>query len=591
MNLLEATKAASTRFRRTAAVTFTLRGLTRRHLLSEAAACTLGREKGCSIQIPHADVAPLHARLERNAQGRWIVFSGSGCPKAVVNGIPVEFALLADGDELRLGPVAMRFEERLLLAPGTNEGPSKIYWDRSFGRSLLGSIKKSHWLALSLCIHLAILMVLSNVQVERGEKAPTAGIALGAFPEQTDPFELEKEIPDPEPNPEMEPPEPVLQSEAAFYPWDAEPDRLDLFGPSSDAALSPGGGSKDERRISLSTLRGDVAEPSDWQLFKRTLQRKGLDVAILFDSTGSMSDFLTEVKATIREMILVLQEIVPDCSLRLVTYKGDVRSSEYVVRATPMVSDPYELLNFMQSTVISGGSAEGYAAITEALKEAEHSLWRKHTEKVIVIIGDAPPFPWNERICLQIAQGFRGKVATIYKQSMGTTLALEPQTIGIFQKIAAAGRGPFLLYDQGEGPVVRRIVSAILGVEWQSQIEDAFTRRQSDKWRRVVARRLETGDLAWLFREFRKPETRPEVVDGLISQGGPRVALEMWRCLQGAPPPWIMHRVLYVLRAIAGVEWEYLPEQRDALTPGQMSYIAEAIKLAYGAHSEEANGR
>jgi hypothetical protein len=574
--------------RRAATLTYTLHGLKRRFFLDENKPVFLGRSMECDIFIPQPGVAPIQCRFERSAQGELLIFSESDTLPTLVNGYPAQFAMLSPGDTIRIGPVIVEVGDRIVFAtPGTLPDPA-IFSEQEFGRAMIQSLKRSHWFALSLAIHLAVLFLYANLQEPATASGKTVGIMQDWAGEPApdvefdeDDFETSKMDDDFPPEPDLDDP---LLNEHLDGDQDSAEDLLGYFEgmPGSTA----GGRSGGEGLLSLSSLRSAPAGDKGWNRFTSRLRHKGIDVAILFDSTGSMSGFIREVKSTIREMIHVLTDIVPNCSICLMTYKGDSRSSDYVINSTPLVQDPFELLNFMQSVVISGGSAEGFAAIGTALEATRDGLyWREGTEKVIVIIGDAPPFPWKKGICLDAARRFKGKVASIYKQSSGVTLAMEPETKSFFRKLSSTGGGPFLLYDEGEGDVVRRIVSAVLGTEWEEQIEEAFERKQTGRWRKVVERKILDGNFEWLIAQFKKRRVRPEVVDALVTMGGPAVVHELWKCLltEGERiDSWLLHRVLYVLQPLVDLQIDYTWANRNQLTPSQMLYIAEAIKHTYG---------
>jgi hypothetical protein len=251
---------------------------------------------------------------------------------------------------------------------------------------------------------------------------------------------------------------------------------------------------------------------------------------------------------------------------------------------TPLVPDPYELLNFMASVQVSGGSLGGFAAIKDALEAACNELsWRKRTEKVIVLIGDAPPFPEEEKSCFKIARGFKGKISAIYKPSTGTS-TLEPVTTAFFQKLATGGEEDLYLKHEKHGDMVRRIMQGILGSRWKDNIDRLFDQKETDRWSNLLQRKMAEEGFAWFFRHFRKWQVRPELVDALTAMGGESVAREMWRIVNDdSIPPWLFQRALYVLRHLTNVSSDYMNSSRDRLSPGQRVALAEMLKRLYGA--------
>jgi pSer/pThr/pTyr-binding forkhead associated (FHA) protein len=76
----------------------------------------LGKSGRCKVRVGGPGVLNFHSSLLRTTDGAWIIDLGGGTQ---VNGAPVRFARLEQGDELRIGDLSMRvrFEEsRSLLA-------------------------------------------------------------------------------------------------------------------------------------------------------------------------------------------------------------------------------------------------------------------------------------------------------------------------------------------------------------------------------------------------------------------------------------------------------------------------------------------
>ncbi|MBN2450293.1 MAG: FHA domain-containing protein, partial [Lentisphaeria bacterium] len=69
----------------------------------------LGRGRDCDITLEHPGVSREHVRLEQGADGRWRVADAGSSNGTFVNGERVEAAVLADGDLLRIGSVALCF--------------------------------------------------------------------------------------------------------------------------------------------------------------------------------------------------------------------------------------------------------------------------------------------------------------------------------------------------------------------------------------------------------------------------------------------------------------------------------------------------
>jgi len=594
MNLKASDSGGSGRslVKRTYMLTCSFRGLHRRYFLNKDKPIILGRSRKCDIRVAHPDIAEIQCRMELNEQGEPILFSESAARPTLVNGYPVQFKNLSPKDVIRIGSMEFRVTGKLSF--GGDGGPLDpvISYENEFKQAMSQLVKRCHWLGIAIAFHLLLLILLSNIEMRKVDKTRTQGFFQDVFAEDLDGPNLddtESPLSKDLSLDELKAPEPVLPDPLHDNSEEAISEENQFDDSVIDklhAAVGPGGVSSSEKDIGSIIFGGGSGKGASsraWRKHVEGLREGGVDIAILFDSTGSMEGFILEVKATIKEMIHVLKNIVPNVRISLITYKGESYSSAFVAAHTPLVHDPYELLNFMHSVCISGGSAEGYAAINTAMEVACKDLaWQARAEKVVVIIGDAPPFPKERKACLEKAREFKGKVAVIYKASGQVTRLLEPETVVALNKIANAGRGPFLRYD-GTGDVVRRIVKAILGTRWESNINQAFEEKGTDRWKKIVDRKKAKGHFDWFIEQFSKRTVRPELVEAVIEMGGERVAREMWGLIQpGRESPGVLQRALYVLKALAGVNIDYMKSDRHSLTKGELQYIAEVLKIRYG---------
>lgn len=591
LNDLEKEKLSEDKAGRGYTISYIYHGLRRRHTITTLQPLTLGRQADCDICLPHPGIAPIQCRFERTSQGELLVFSESDNTQTCVNGFPVEFQALKPGDSIRVGSIVLKVGVKRIMDSVKPEGIPLIRQESEFEELFMDALKRSPWLAVSLFLHLALILLLFNIEQKSGLKDATVGFIQGHLDDPSDEVKLDHSSDlDNSGLDEMTPPEPIREEPELEEKTDSpanSPFENPADNPDSEYALGMSGPSHLGRDLSRIRIRRGGGTGggggTEWNMRVGTLRDSGLDIAILFDSTGSMEGFIREVKATIKGMVHVLQDIVPNVAVGLITYKGDPLSSTYVVAGTPLVRDPYELLNFMDTVDISGGSAEGYAAIMTALKTACDGLtWREGSEKVIVIIGDAPPFPEEVREGLEMIRRFEGKVALIYKPSSGVTRRMEPQTTDIFQKMATAGQGPFLRHEGGED-VVRLIVTAILGTRWRNEVTAAFDEERTDRWIRLLRRKERSGDFEWFIRQFKRPKVKPELVDALIEMGSEDVAREMWRCLQSENHgSWLLQRTLFVLQSMTDMHIGYINSKEDRFDRARMTYIAEALKHFYG---------
>ena len=297
-----------------------------------------------------------------------------------------------------------------------------------------------------------------------------------------------------------------------------------------------------------------------------------------------MSRPIREVKATIGEMIRVLHRIVPNLQISLITYKGDMDASRYVIAGTPLVGDPFELLNFIHSVDISGGSSHGYAAIYSALLTAVNDLgWRDEVQKVIILIGDAPPFPEEDNDGNSLIREFDGSFSSIFVDSGGNPKrGMNAQAIRIFKQYAKTGGGEFIRNDMAED-VVRQIVTAAVGARYAGNVNAVFDSEETPRWQAVLDRKVKEGDVDWLMEKFLEQKTRPEVVQALVDVGTQDVVGRVWTVIRhGTDSPWLLHRCIYVLRCTTGLYLDYIDSSRSRLSMRELNKIRSVLTFKYG---------
>jgi hypothetical protein len=73
------------------------------------------------------------------------------------------------------------------------------------------------------------------------------------------------------------------------------------------------------------------------------LRRKGLDVVLVIDGTGSMNLIIGDVKARMTDLIRAIHRLVPIARVGIVVYGGDKET----LQTQPLTLEPRQLLNFL----------------------------------------------------------------------------------------------------------------------------------------------------------------------------------------------------------------------------------------------------
>ena len=126
---------------------------------------------------------------------------------------------------------------------------------------------------------------------------------------------------------------------------------------------------------------------SGWRGFIGDLRRKGLDVVLVLDGTGSMSLIIDDVKAKMTGLIASIHNLVPTARVGIVVYGGHGEP----IDMQPLTLSPAKLTAFLGGVAAKGGDEweeDTAGAIRTAVVKMD---WRPYAKKVIVLVGDSPP--------------------------------------------------------------------------------------------------------------------------------------------------------------------------------------------------------
>ena len=197
---------------------------------------------------------------------------------------------------------------------------------------------------------------------------------------------------------------------------------------------------------------------SDFGKRIREALKHGIDIVIVFDSTGSMGVEIDAVKEQISVIGSALIGKLPKAQIALVTYRD--RGDDYLVKGTPLTDSLSQLETFLGSVTADGGGNHPEAVsagLQWALTKCE---FRRESSKFVLIFGDAPPHRDGIRRCVSMAREFRhspwhGRISTITCGAAATAVTsatrrrgFRPTGIPSFIQIARAGGGEsYLLKD------------------------------------------------------------------------------------------------------------------------------------------------
>ncbi|KAH3864180.1 uncharacterized protein LOC127870262 [Dreissena polymorpha] len=122
------------------------------------------------------------------------------------------------------------------------------------------------------------------------------------------------------------------------------------------------------------------------------LPNGNMEIVFSFDTTGSMSSYLAEVRGRVSDMVQRLQADIPGIKVSLFAH-GDYcdAHTSYVTKFVDLTNDLPKLVDFAQTVGSTGGgdSDECYELV---LHEVRTKLsWTPGTQRALVMIGDCNP--------------------------------------------------------------------------------------------------------------------------------------------------------------------------------------------------------
>lgn len=178
-----------------------------------------------------------------------------------------------------------------------------------------------------------------------------------------------------------------------------------------------------EFAIVVETAEGTTAtqretiENSEWVITVdqtgRALPRQ-LDLALVIDTTGSMSDELEYLKVEIDSIAARIKRLFPDVDQRytLILYRDN--GDEYVTRTFDFTGSISEFRTQLSQQRAAGGG-DYPEAMQEALKQSTQLSWREgSTARVAFLVGDAPPHAEHIDQTLDAVMALRQKEITLF---------------------------------------------------------------------------------------------------------------------------------------------------------------------------------
>jgi hypothetical protein len=223
------------------------------------------------------------------------------------------------------------------------------------------------------------------------------------------------------------------------------------------------------------------------------LRRSGLDVALVIDGTGSMKRIIDIVKSKMRLLILAIHRLVPTTRMAIVVFGGRGEP----IQVQPLTISPDVLISFLEGIQAQNGGAWQEDTLGAVRTAVDRLSWQPRAKKVIILVGDTPPFDedmeptLDEVRKLRAENGIFNTVDVTYEehqlflQEYYRQIGLPPpkhdqmpsfyfQTQRAYQEMAAAGGGQWrsLTRDQ---QINQQVLILAFGSQWQTEVS-AFGR-------------------------------------------------------------------------------------------------------------------
>ena len=225
---------------------------------------------------------------------------------------------------------------------------------------------------------------------------------------------------------------------------------------------------------------GGMGAAKGWGSYIGRLQKKGLDIVFVFDSTGSMGGIILEVKTRIRQLMKVVKYLVPNARLGLVTYrdrpKYDLDDFEYTVKFIKLTKGTTEgmqkLSKFLRETEAYGGGDIPEAVLDGVGTAIRKSGWNPKAKRIIIVFGDAPPRPEANGLTK-----INNACANWHKKTGGVISCIDTtggsKLLAEFESMAENGGGESSFLND-ERAIIKQLVVLIFGKKWKKEIDGVY---------------------------------------------------------------------------------------------------------------------
>ncbi|XP_071104824.1 uncharacterized protein [Haliotis cracherodii] len=240
-------------------------------------------------------------------------------------------------------------------------------------------------------------------------------------------------------------------------------------------------------------------------------------IVFSFDTTGSMSAILDEVRGRLLDMIQRLQADIPGINISVVAH-GDYCDEEmfYVTKHVDFTDNVMELCNFVNEVGGTGGGdvEECYELVLRLVRGLS---WKGDSQKVLIMIGDAyphePDYPLNT-----LNLDWRDEVQELANMGVrvyGVQVGGDETSETFFQALSDQGGGQYLKLEN-----FANICTFIMAICYRERGED-FLQGYEAEIRAVKGKQSMNKDLEGLFGTLRRDDSKASSLGGPGALMGP----------------------------------------------------------------------
>ena len=207
--------------------------------------------------------------------------------------------------------------------------------------------------------------------------------------------------------------------------------------------------------------------PQSFQDLITDAQKNGIDIVMVFDSTGSMGGEIMVVKNRLMTIGQMIQDKIPAARFSLVTYRD--HQEQYLVRGTPLSEDLTQADYFARRIQAAGGGDEPESVRAGMEWAMRNNDFDRYRQKAMLIFGDARPHANDIDACLRLARKFKG----LGKARVSTITCRHSTPIPAFYAIAREGGGDAYLIGNTNRLMIELLVSAF-GQEHRQSVMEFF---------------------------------------------------------------------------------------------------------------------